>query len=314
MNDDTPDRAYKILFEQSSMPLWVVEDESHAFLAVNDAVVVKYGWSREELLGMRASDLLCDEPLTSRADYRQYVPEGRPGVVVTGPYRHRRKDGARLEVRIEATRITFEGRGAFCARSSTRPVGAVSRSGSKTAMASGALSSTLRRTSCSSSTPKARCSSSTARGPFIGRTVVGAKIWDFAVQGSEARIRPLLRKLIESREAVRYEGPGVPALEGSKVWYEVCAIPVAVDGAVERILWTATDITARRTAVEKLAVPSRALVTGEPACSRDGRYGARDLLERSGDRAALRSGRRQRCWAKTITELLGTRWPRSVRA
>jgi len=111
VNDDHPDGAYRILFEQSSLPLWVVEEDAQRFLAVNDAVVAKYGWSREELLGMRATDLPChDEPPAKRADYRQYVPEGRPGVVVMGPYRHRSKGGACLDVRIEATRVVFSGR------------------------------------------------------------------------------------------------------------------------------------------------------------------------------------------------------------
>src|SRR5450759_1139531 len=41
---------YRLLFEANPHPMWVFDEETLAFLAVNDAAVVKYGWSREEFL------------------------------------------------------------------------------------------------------------------------------------------------------------------------------------------------------------------------------------------------------------------------
>ena len=45
---------YRMLFETSPLPMWVVDDETLGFLAVNDAAVRLYGYSREEFLAMRA--------------------------------------------------------------------------------------------------------------------------------------------------------------------------------------------------------------------------------------------------------------------
>jgi two-component system, cell cycle sensor histidine kinase and response regulator CckA len=90
------------------------------------------------------------------------------------------------------------------------------------------------------------------RAPFEGRTVVGAKIWEFAAGDGESRLRSVLRKLVETREAFRYEAPGVPAADGANVWFEVCAIPLVIDGVVERIIWSATDVSVRRNALETL--------------------------------------------------------------
>src|SRR6266581_8789104 len=42
---------YRMLFESSPLPMWVLDDESLRFLAVNDAALRLYGYSREEFLG-----------------------------------------------------------------------------------------------------------------------------------------------------------------------------------------------------------------------------------------------------------------------
>jgi PAS domain S-box-containing protein len=109
------------------------------------------------------------------------------------------------------------------------------------------------------------------RAPFEGRTVVGAKIWEFAADGGESRLRPVLRKLVETREAFRYEAPGMPRPDGSKFWYEVCAIPLVIEGVVERIIWSATDVTVRRNALETLKFQAALLSqVSQPVIATDG--------------------------------------------
>ena len=61
MGVENDDGVYRTLFERSTMPLWVVDEETRRFLAVNDAAIEKYGWSREEFLAMRLDDLACDD-------------------------------------------------------------------------------------------------------------------------------------------------------------------------------------------------------------------------------------------------------------
>src|SRR5256885_4434877 len=48
---------YRMLFESSPLPMWVLDDESLRFVAVNDAALTLYGYSREEFLKMSAADL-----------------------------------------------------------------------------------------------------------------------------------------------------------------------------------------------------------------------------------------------------------------
>ena len=48
---------YRMLFESNPQPMWVFDAESLAFLAINDAAVRHYGYSREEFLSMTMIDL-----------------------------------------------------------------------------------------------------------------------------------------------------------------------------------------------------------------------------------------------------------------
>src|SRR6266496_3437083 len=44
--------AYRLLFESNPSPAWVYDRETLAFLAVNDAAVERYGFTRSEFLSM----------------------------------------------------------------------------------------------------------------------------------------------------------------------------------------------------------------------------------------------------------------------
>ena len=47
----------QLLFERAPLPMWMFDAETLAFLAVNDAAIAHYGWSREEFLGMSIRDI-----------------------------------------------------------------------------------------------------------------------------------------------------------------------------------------------------------------------------------------------------------------
>ena len=42
--------AFRLLFYGNPLPMWVFDNETLQFLAVNDAALAKYGWSKEEFL------------------------------------------------------------------------------------------------------------------------------------------------------------------------------------------------------------------------------------------------------------------------
>src|SRR5712691_6215211 len=81
-----------MLFESSPLPMWVLDDETLRFVAVNDAALRLYGYSREEFLGMSASDLRRPD---ERRDFLRNEPGGS---VYRGVFRHARKNGDPLDI------------------------------------------------------------------------------------------------------------------------------------------------------------------------------------------------------------------------
>ena len=49
--------GFQLLFHLNPLPMWVIDAESQAFLAVNEAAIKKYGWSREEFLTITMPEL-----------------------------------------------------------------------------------------------------------------------------------------------------------------------------------------------------------------------------------------------------------------
>ncbi|HET8644508.1 MAG TPA: PAS domain S-box protein, partial [Vicinamibacteria bacterium] len=103
---------YRLLFESNPQPMCVIDEQSLALLAVNDAAVRHYGYSREEFLAMTAADLRPPEDVGAflaaiRAQGSRFYKS------TENTWRHRRKDGTLIEVEAGASRITFEGRPAW---------------------------------------------------------------------------------------------------------------------------------------------------------------------------------------------------------
>ncbi len=98
---------YRMLFEASPLPMWVYEAETLRFLAVNDAAVRKYGWTRDEFLAMTIKDIRPSEDV--RALLMNVGGDGF-GSPRPDTWRHRTKEGRLLDVEITAGRIEFDGR------------------------------------------------------------------------------------------------------------------------------------------------------------------------------------------------------------
>jgi two-component system, cell cycle sensor histidine kinase and response regulator CckA len=99
---------YRMLFEASPLPMWVYEAETLRFLAVNDAAIRHYGYSRDEFLRMTIRDIRPSEDIpalllnVSGADgFGSHRPD---------TWRHVTKDGRLIDVEITAGRIEFDGR------------------------------------------------------------------------------------------------------------------------------------------------------------------------------------------------------------
>lgn len=93
------EEQYRLLFEHNPCPMWVYHLDTLAFLAVNNAAIDHYGYSRSEFLGMTIKDL---RPLEEIPALLEDVRLARLGHNKTGIWRHRKKDDSLIEVEITA--------------------------------------------------------------------------------------------------------------------------------------------------------------------------------------------------------------------
>ena len=97
----------QLLFERAPVPMWMFDADSLAFLAVNDAAVERYGWTREQFLGMTIRDIRppADVPLVE-----QYAREHHDGTTTRRAVRHVTRGGELLDVVVVAHDAELGGR------------------------------------------------------------------------------------------------------------------------------------------------------------------------------------------------------------
>ncbi len=100
------EEQYRSLFKDNPSAMWVHELKSERLVAVNDAAMVQYGYSRDEMAGLTLVDVWPDvvgEDLAAQVK-RHGAPSGYSGTV-----QHRRKDGSSMTVEVYCTPITYNG-------------------------------------------------------------------------------------------------------------------------------------------------------------------------------------------------------------
>lgn len=102
------ERRYRELFVANPHPMWVFDARSLAFLAVNDAALAHYGYSREEFLAMTIADIRPEEDVSRLVEWVEAVRGNH--FRHSGRWRHRKKDGSLIEVEISSHALHFEGR------------------------------------------------------------------------------------------------------------------------------------------------------------------------------------------------------------
>jgi PAS domain S-box-containing protein len=101
------EERYRLLFESNPNPMWVYDHQTLAFLAVNEEAVRTYGYSREEFLRMRLTDLLPEHGVSVLIK-PQLQADGT--TQMAGIWQHRKKNGALIDVEIRAHALNFAGR------------------------------------------------------------------------------------------------------------------------------------------------------------------------------------------------------------
>jgi PAS domain S-box-containing protein len=97
---------YRELFEANPYPMWVYDLDTLRFLAVNDAAILHYGYTREEFLAMTIEEI---RPPDEIPKLLSHIGRGRSGYDHAGVWRHRKKNGEIILVEINSHTLTFNG-------------------------------------------------------------------------------------------------------------------------------------------------------------------------------------------------------------
>ncbi|MBV8528502.1 MAG: EAL domain-containing protein [Candidatus Dormibacteraeota bacterium] len=101
---------YRELFLASPQPMWIRERRTLRILEVNDAAIAMYGYTRDEFLALRVTDISA---AGRRSAGGETAPRsGRRTRQADGLARHRRKNGHELDVEVTSRPLTYEGRDA----------------------------------------------------------------------------------------------------------------------------------------------------------------------------------------------------------
>jgi PAS domain S-box-containing protein len=98
---------YRLLFESNPQAMWVYDLTTLRFMAVNDAAVLHYGYSRSEFLEMTIKDIRPREDVRLLEDF---LASEDAEIEQAGEWRHRKKDGTIINVEIRSSRLIFGGR------------------------------------------------------------------------------------------------------------------------------------------------------------------------------------------------------------
>jgi len=99
------EERYRLLFESTPQPIWVYNEETLAFLAVNEAATRTYGFTRDEFLSMTINDVRPLEDIPTLM-----IKHDPNDLVISSPWRHRTKEGKTIYVEMSSHPVVFDGK------------------------------------------------------------------------------------------------------------------------------------------------------------------------------------------------------------
>jgi PAS domain S-box-containing protein len=100
---------YNRLFDELPIPMYIYDYVTFCFLAVNDAAIEQYGYSREEFLNLKVTEIRPPEAIPAFLKFHEAIPKNR---LDAGRWLHRNKEGHTFEVQVFTHSTSFEGRAA----------------------------------------------------------------------------------------------------------------------------------------------------------------------------------------------------------
>ena len=100
------EQQYQLLFQTNPNPMWVFDVESLAILAVNDAAISLYGYTSEEFLQLKLTDLRKPEDRTRL--FKALSAPDEP-THCSGEFSHLKKDRSCITVQIYSSPLVWDG-------------------------------------------------------------------------------------------------------------------------------------------------------------------------------------------------------------
>jgi diguanylate cyclase (GGDEF)-like protein/PAS domain S-box-containing protein len=98
--------SFRMLFDSHPLPMWVWDHETFRYLAVNDAAIAHYGYTREQFMQMTVLDL---RPAEDRDVIRQAARQSSGSRRTDLPLRHIKADGTVIDVLVNAQTLPYRG-------------------------------------------------------------------------------------------------------------------------------------------------------------------------------------------------------------
>ncbi len=100
------ERKYRLIFKESPIPLWIYDVPSLKFIDVNDAAIKHYGYSRNEFMGMKITDIRPQEDVPKLL---KDIKSKTIGSTHKKIWRHLNKNGELMQVEISSNPINLSG-------------------------------------------------------------------------------------------------------------------------------------------------------------------------------------------------------------
>ena len=103
------EESFRLLFTANPVPMWVLDWENMCFLAVNDAAVTHYGYSREQMMSITVLDL---RPVEDRERFAESLRAEPNDGLVKNTLRHLKADGTIIDVCVYSRALIYAGHNA----------------------------------------------------------------------------------------------------------------------------------------------------------------------------------------------------------
>jgi PAS domain S-box-containing protein len=101
------EQKYKLLFDCTPLPKWIIDLEEYRFQVVNEAAVKHYGYSREEFLSMTAVDIRPESEREKFLNFNRTFPAQDQNI---GIWKHQKKDGTIIDVELSVQNVLYNGK------------------------------------------------------------------------------------------------------------------------------------------------------------------------------------------------------------